>query len=112
MKRRAGKIFVYAAMLGVALLNALWVSAQNPSTQNGNTAISSATTAVQGYYSTAVTLLYAIGGIIGLIGAIRVYGMWSHGDPMTGKVAAAWFGACIFLVLVATIINAFFGLTS
>ena len=106
MKRR-DRVYLYGAMLELALLNAMFAVAQD-----GNTAISNATTAVQGYYKTAVTLLYAIGGIIGLIGAIRVYSMWSHGDPLTGKVAAAWFGACIFLVMVATIINAFFGLSS
>jgi hypothetical protein len=104
--RKRDKIFVYGALLEVALMLTLVAHAQG----DANTAISNATTAVKGYYATAVTLLYAIGGIIGLIGAIRVYSMWSHGDPMTGKVAAAWFGACIFLVMVATIISAFFGI--
>ncbi|HCY42738.1 MAG TPA: carbamoyl phosphate synthetase, partial [Prolixibacteraceae bacterium] len=26
-----------------------------------------------------------------------------------GKVAAAWFGSCVFLVIVATVIQSFFG---
>jgi Domain of unknown function (DUF4134) len=107
MRRKSDKIFVWGAMLEAALLLSIYANAQD-----ANQAITNATTAVAGYYKTAVTLLYAIGGVIGLIGAIRVYSMWSHGDPMTGKVAAAWFGACIFLVLVATVINAFFGLSS
>jgi hypothetical protein len=107
MKRMRDKIFVYGAMLELALFLVLAAHAQD-----ANAALSQANTSVRTYYSTAVTLLYAIGGIIGIIGAIRVYSMWSHGDPMTGRVAAAWFGACIFLVLVATLLNAFFGLTS
>jgi hypothetical protein len=53
--------------------------------------------------------MYAIGAVVGLIGAVKVYNKWSHGDHDTGKVAAAWFGACIFLVVVATVIKSFFG---
>jgi hypothetical protein len=54
--------------------------------------------------------MYAVGAILGLIGAIKVYQKWNHGDHDTGKVAAAWFGSCIFLVVVATVIKSFFGL--
>jgi len=32
----------------------------------------------------------------------------SSGDPDTGKTAASWFGACIFLIVAATILRAFF----
>ncbi|MBX2924743.1 MAG: DUF4134 family protein [Chitinophagaceae bacterium] len=34
---------------------------------------------------------------------------WNSGDQDTGKVAAAWFGSCIFLVVVATVLRGFFG---
>jgi hypothetical protein len=77
---------------------------------DGNSGISEATTLVQGYFDTAINLLYAIGGVLGLIGAVRVYQKWSHGDHDTGKVASAWFGACVFLVVVATVLKSFFGL--
>jgi hypothetical protein len=105
--KRPGKVYVYGAMLEVALLVSMAVNAQ---TADGGTGIAQANTLVRGYFADAIPLLYAIGAIIGLIGAIRVYVMWSHGDPHTGKVAAAWFSACIFLVLVATVIQSFFGL--
>jgi hypothetical protein len=39
---------------------------------------------------------------------VRVYAKWNSGDPDTQKVAAGWFGSCIFLVVVATILRAFF----
>jgi hypothetical protein len=77
---------------------------------DGNNGITQATTMISGYFDTAINLLYAIGGILGLIGAVRVYSKWSHGDHDTAKVAAAWFSACIFLVVVATVIKSFFGL--
>lgn len=32
----------------------------------------------------------------------------SSGDPDTGKTAASWFGACIFLIVAATILRSFF----
>jgi Domain of unknown function (DUF4134) len=78
--------------------------------QDGNAGINQANTTVRGYFDAGVNLMYAVGAILGLIGAIKVYQKWNHGDHDTGKVAAAWFGSCIFLVIVATVIKSFFGL--
>jgi hypothetical protein len=54
--------------------------------------------------------MYAIGAVLGLVGAVKVFQKWNGGDPDTGKVAAAWFGSCVFLVIVATVLRSFFGL--
>nr|WP_229689114.1 DUF4134 domain-containing protein [Puia dinghuensis] len=89
---------------------ALMLVAVRVAAQDGNTGINQANTMVRSYFDTAVNLMYAVGAIVGLIGAIRVYGKWSHGDHDTGKVAASWFGSCVFLVVVATLIRSFFGL--
>ena len=43
-----------------------------------------------------------------LIGGIKVYNKFSSGDPDTSKTAASWFGACIFLIVAATILRSFF----
>lgn len=32
----------------------------------------------------------------------------SSGDPDTSKTAASWFGACVFLIVAATVLRAFF----
>ncbi|MCX2680983.1 DUF4134 domain-containing protein [Galbibacter sp. EGI 63066] len=77
--------------------------------QDGNAGIVDATNRIKGYFATGTNLMYAIGALVGLIGAIKVYNKWNSGDHDTGKVAAAWFGSCIFLVLVATVIKSFFG---
>ena len=53
-------------------------------------------------------LVYAIGAVVGLIGGIKVYNKFSSGDPDTSKTAASWFGACIFLIVAATILRSFF----
>jgi len=77
--------------------------------QDGNAGINEANTQVRGYFAAGTNLMYAIGAIVGLIGAVKVYNKWNAGDHDTGKVAAAWFGSCVFLVVVATVIKSFFG---
>lgn len=78
--------------------------------QDGNAGISEATNKVKGYFTTGTDLMYAIGAVSGLVGAIKVYQKWNGGDHDTGKVAAAWFGSCVFLVVVATVLQSFFGI--
>lgn len=77
--------------------------------QDGNAGINQANQMVRSYFSTGTNLMYAVGAIVGLIGAVKVYQKWNSGDHDTGKIAAAWFGSCIFLVVVATVIRSFFG---
>ncbi len=77
--------------------------------QDGNAGINEANTRVRSYFDTGTNLMYAIGAVLGLIGAVKVYQKWNSGDPDTGRVAAAWFGSCIFLVVVATVLKSFFG---
>lgn len=77
--------------------------------QDGIAGINEANEQVRSYFAAGTDLMYAIGAIVGLIGAVKVYQKWNAGDPDTGKVAAAWFGSCVFLVVVATVIESFFG---
>jgi hypothetical protein len=77
--------------------------------QDGNAGINEANTKVRSYFASGTNLMYAVGAILGLIGAVKVYQKWNAGDPDTSKVAAAWFGSCVFLVVVATVIKSFFG---
>ncbi len=78
--------------------------------QDGNNGINSATTQVKSYFDSGCNLMYAIGAVVGIIGAIKVFNKWNAGEPDTNKVAAAWFGSCVFLVVVATVLKSFFGL--
>jgi hypothetical protein len=79
--------------------------------QDATQGINQANSMVRGYFDVGITLMYAIGGVVGLIGAVKVYNAWSHGDQNTNKMAASWFGACIFLVVVAALLKSFFALT-
>lgn len=76
--------------------------------QSGVNGINAATTEVKSYFAVGTQLMYAIGAIVGLVGAVKVYNKWNQGDNDTSKVAAAWFGSCIFLVVVALVLGAFF----
>lgn len=78
--------------------------------QDGTAGINEANSKVRSYFDAGTNLMYAVGAILGLIGAVKVYQKWNSGDPDTGKVAAAWFGSCVFLVVVATVIRSFFGI--
>jgi len=75
---------------------------------DGSGGITEATTMITSYFDPATQLIYAIGAVVGLIGGIKVYSKFSSGDPDTSKTAASWFGACIFLIVSATILRSFF----
>jgi hypothetical protein len=98
--------FAVAVATAVLLIHSLCSRAQD-----GTAGINEANTQVRSYFAAGTNLMYAVGAILGLIGAVKVYQKWSNGDPDTGKVAAAWFGSCVFLVVVATVIKSFFGIT-
>lgn len=108
MKRRfseqknvCNKVIIAGAVLLLSVIAA--------SAQDGNAGITEATSKVKSYFATGTNLMYAIGAIVGLVGAVKVYNKWSAGEPDTAKVASSWFGACIFLVVVATVLKSFFG---
>ena len=93
------KIFLSAALLAAV------VSAYAQG--NGQAGITEATNMITGYFDPGTKLVYAIGAVCGLIGGVKVYNKFSSGDPDTSKTAASWFGACIFLIVAATILRSF-----
>lgn len=101
MKKRRMKI----QMLVLSMLFALAAHAQD-----GNAGIQDANQKVRSYFQSGTQLMYAVGAIVGLIGAVKVFNKWNAGEPDTGRVAAAWFGSCVFLVVVTTVLRAFFGI--
>lgn len=95
------KIYLTATLVAISVLNIL---AQG----DGSAGINEATKMVTSYFDPATKLIYAIGAVVGLIGGVKVYGKFSAGDPDTSKTAASWFGACVFLIVAATILRSFF----
>lgn len=99
------KVLATGCVIAVGLLFSISAIAQD-----GVAGIEEANTRVRGYFDVGCNLMYAIGAVVGLIGAVKVYQKWNQGDQDTSKVAASWFGSCVFLVVVATVIKSFFGL--
>jgi hypothetical protein len=64
-KRKKNNILFWTAMLTAAAVTA----------QDGNSGINQANSMVRSYFDTGVNLMYAIGAIFGLIGAIRAVWM-------------------------------------
>ncbi len=100
MEKQNKKILLAA----VAILTGFVALAQG----NGTAGINEATQMVTSYFDPATQLIYAIGAVVGLIGVVKVFNIFSSGDPDTSKTAASWFGACIFLIVAATILRSFF----
>ena len=94
--------------LSLLLLALLLASVAVYARGNGMAGINEATKVVTSYFDPGTKLIYAIGAVVGLIGGIKVYNKFSSGDPDTSKTAASWFGACIFLIVAATILRSFF----
>lgn len=92
-------------LLASGLIIQVWAMAQD-----GTQGLNQANSMVRSYFPAAVDLMFAIGAILGIVGAIKVFSMMVRGDERMGHTAAVWFGACIFLVVIATVIKSFFGL--
>lgn len=105
-RRNLGKCLL--ALLVVLGCNLLYCSLAGA--QDGVAGINEATNKVKSYFDAGCNLMYAIGAVLGVIGAVKVFQKWNAGEPDTSKVAAAWFGSCIFLVVVATVLQSFFGI--
>ncbi len=104
--KAAGKYLL--ACLAILCCNLLYSAAAF--SQDGVSGINEATNKVKSYFDAGGNLMYAIGAVVGIIGAVKVYNKWNAGEPDTSKVAAAWFGSCIFLVVVTSVLKSFFGI--
>ncbi|GAA4379761.1 DUF4134 domain-containing protein [Hymenobacter koreensis] len=100
-------LFTSLVLLALLLSSPL-LYAQSGAGGNGTAGIQDATTQVTSYFDPLTRLMYAIGAVLGLVGAIKVYGKWNSGDQDTQKTAVSWFGSMIFLVIVATVVRSFF----
>ncbi|MDO5664488.1 MAG: DUF4134 family protein [Bacteroidia bacterium] len=96
MNRKASIIF----LLLLAVTFPMWAQ--------GEQGIRDAATKIKEYIPAITTLMYAIGGVVGLVGGIRVYVKWNNGDQDVNKELMMWGGALIFLLVVPTVITAFF----
>ena len=74
----------------------------------GAAAISNANTEIRKYWDPIKLLIQGIGGVVGLIGGLRIYNKWTNGDQDINKEVVGWGGACLFLIIVPQFVNSFF----
>jgi len=95
----------FIIVTGIMLVGIIKVSAQ---VSKAKSALNTVTTDLQGIFDVVTKVMYAVAAIAGLIGAITIYQKWNSGDPNTNKLVGAWFGAALFLAVVATFLKAMF----
>lgn len=76
--------------------------------QGGATAISNAAGEIKDYWDPIKLILQAVGGIVGLIGGLRIYNKWTNGDQDINKEILGYGGAMVFLIVVPEFVSAFF----
>ena len=96
------KIYLLTALIVASVTSAY---AQIAKAKSSLTTVSSE---LGGLFDTVTKVIYAIAAISGAIGAITLYQKWNSGDPNTTKLVGAWFGAALFLAIVATFLKAMF----
>lgn len=104
MTEKVKKMWALTAVLSLCLNEIVMA-------QNGVTGINSATSSLKTYVDPVTNVVLVIGGIVGIVGAIRVYSKWNSGDQDINKELMGWGGSCVFLVVSAVVIKVFFGLT-
>ncbi len=92
------------------LLSLIVASTASTTFAQGAQGIDAATSELATYMEPLGNMMMILGGLIGLIGAIRVYMKWNSGDQDVQKSLMGWLGSCIFLVVSGVVVKAFFGL--
>ena len=75
----------------------------------GTTALSEVTTQIAKYIPYVVNLVYAIAGVVAVVGAISVYIKMNNEEQDVKKSIMMIVGACLFLVAAAQALPLFFG---
>lgn len=91
------------------LLIAVSMSAQQQGALAAAESLGTAATSIKSYATPVQNICFAIGGVVGLIGGIRIYNKWNSGDQDINKELVSYGGAMLFLVLVPSIVMGFFG---
>lgn len=104
LSRRSTHVVAAAVLV---LLSTHSASAE-PNLSTLTTQLDSVATAIKNYFEPISRIALYIMAIVGLIGAVAVYGKFSGGDPDTRKSITNWFGALIFAGIVLIVLRAIF----
>lgn len=76
--------------------------------QAGSSALTTAATTIKNYVPLVQKLIYAIACVVALVGALSVYIKMNNEEQDVKKSIMMVVGACVFLVIAATALPAFF----
>lgn len=74
----------------------------------GAAGFTSAATEISSYMKPVQTLLYAIAGVVSLVGAFNIYFKMQNGDQDVKKTIMMTVGGCVAFIAAATALPAFF----
>lgn len=92
----------------ISTISALLIVMSSYAQGSGMAGINEATNMVTSYFDPLTKLIFAVAAVLGLVGGVRIYSKFSSGDPDASKSATALFLACVFLVVVGTVLRSFF----
>ena len=92
--------------LGVCMLTGMSALAQNAGA--GSTALQNAAGTIKDYIPAVQKLIFAIAGVVALVGAISVFIKMNNEEQDVKKSIMIVVGACVFLVLAAEALPLFF----
>lgn len=107
---RFKQLFKSTALCVVLLFLALFCAAQaDPGPPPGITELHDAREQVYQDVLYLEDTAILLGSIFGLVGGVRVYTNWQLGKQQIDAQIIGWFGACIFLELMAVFVDALYG---
>jgi hypothetical protein len=89
---------------GVVMLIVLFgqeLHAQNELKQ----AVEGATTQITNAKAVAIRLGKGVAAIVGVVGAVTVYGKWANGENDVRKASASWLGGLLFIAIAFVILE-------
>lgn len=95
-------------LIAIFLLTSLNLFAQ--STSGFTTGLEAARLALSEYFTPIANVSMIIGGLVAMIGAIRIFQKWNSGDHNMNKELLAWGGSAVFLVVAPIVIRSVFSI--
>ena len=103
------RIGIFKTKLLLAVISALISVTSWAQTSNAfSTALDTASTEIGSVVDSVAQLMLYVGGVVGVVGAIRIYIKWNNGDQDVTKSIVGWGGACLFLVATSAVLRAIF----
>lgn len=106
------RIGIFKTKLLLTIVSALISVSSWAQTSNAfSTALNTASAEIGSVVDSVSKLMLYVGGVVGVVGAVRIYIKWNNGDQDVTKAIVGWGGACLFLVLSGGVIKLVFGIT-